>query len=65
MDTIALIIDTIKDLGFPAASVLLMWLLCKDTQSRQDQQNIMWHDALEKNTAALNELSTVVKAMNK
>ena len=65
MDFYTFIISIIKDLGFPAATLIMMWKLCLDSNERQDKQNTLWKESIDANTNAINELTNCVRGISK
>ncbi len=57
------VVSLIRDLGFPAACLLMMYKMCNDSFERQDKQMSMWQDSIDNNTKAINELKEAVKLM--
>ena len=54
------IVSVIRDLGFPAACLVMMYKMCVDSYERQDKQMKLWQESIDSNTKAVNELKEIV-----
>lgn len=64
MEAVEYIVTAVRELGFPVACVVaLFWLLYKEMQDRKTR-DAKFTELIERNTAAVSSLETLVKSLH-
>lgn len=64
METATIIIDAVKELGFPIACVVALFYLLYRQQQEQAEQNEKWAALIAECTAAINSVKQLISTLH-